>query len=140
MNLLEQFANHIEYIGAGKVARAEESGASIGATAPIEGNIFYGVMPEKPDECICVFSSDSGYGGSDSGARIQVMTRARSAKKAYTMCQGITEALMDDECEFLAGDGAQVRIEVLNSGCGLGADGKGRELFSANYTVYYCSG
>ena len=38
----------------------------------------------------------------------------------------------------MAGDGARVRVETVNSAQGLGTDTKGRELYSSNYLIYYC--
>ena len=127
LNLLEQFARHLEFLGFGAVADSSS-----------DGDIFWGLMPDKPDDCICVFSTDSGYGGSDNGARIQIMVRAKTTRKAYEWSQAIAEALVDYD-GFLAGDGAKVSIEVLNASCGLGADTKKRELYSTNLLVYYCN-
>jgi len=127
LNLIEQFALHLEFLGFGIVSDEER-----------EGNIFWGLMPEQPDECICVFSSDSGYGGSEDGARIQVMTRAKSTKAAYECSQAIAEVLVDYE-GYLNGDGARASIRVLNASAGLGADSKKRELYSSNFLVYYCN-
>lgn len=126
MNLLEQFARHIEYLGLGAVSDSE-----------VAGDIFWGLMPDQPDACVCVFSSDAGYGGSYDGARLQVTTRAKTTKAASERSQAITEALVDFD-GFLAGDGAQVSISVINSCCGIGTDAKKRELYVSNYLVYYC--
>lgn len=126
MNLLEQIARHIEFCGLGTMN-----------TDTVQGDIFWGLMPDTPDKSICVFSTDSGYGGRDDGARIQIVTRARSAKDAYLLSQAIADELAEFD-GFLAGDGAHARIEVMNASAGLGSDGKKRELYSSNYRVYYC--
>lgn len=127
MNLLEQIARHIEFCGIG-AANTDEA----------QGDIFWGLMPDSPDKCVCVFSTDSGYGGRDDGARVQIITRARSAKDAYQLSQAIVDELAEFD-GFLAGDGARARIEVMNASAGLGSDGKKRELYSSNFRVYYCN-
>ncbi len=127
MNLLEQFARHIEFCGFGTVADKETN-----------GNIFWGLMPDTPDTAICVFSTDSGYGGSENGARIQVVVRAKTTKEAYELSQAIANELAEFD-GYLAGDGADAHIRVLNASAGLGADGKKRELYSSNYLVHYCN-
>lgn len=126
MNLLEQFARHIEFLGFGKMADSET-----------DGDIFWGWMPDKPDQCVTVYSSDSSYAGSDTGARIQVMVRAKTVRAGYELSQAIAEALVDFD-GYLGGDGAHVFISVENASTGLGPDNKKRELFSSNFRVYYC--
>lgn len=106
--------------------------------AQSDGNIFWGMMPDAPDNCICVNSTDSGYGGSDSGARVQVIVRGKTTKYAYETSQAIAEELVDFD-GYLGGDGAHASIEVLNASCGLGADSKKRELYSSNFLVHYCN-
>lgn len=125
-NLLEQFARHIEFLGHGTVADEEH-----------EGDIFYGRMPDSPDHAICVFSTDSGIGGTDKPARIQVFVRDRYTKIAYELSQAIADDLHEFD-GFLAGDGAHVSIEAINSSNGIGEDDKNRELYSSNFYVYYC--
>lgn len=127
MNLIELFARHIEFCGFGTVADRET-----------DGNIFWGLMPDEPDTAICVFSTDSGYGGSEDGARIQVMVRAKTTREAYELSQAIAEELSEFD-GYLAGDGANAHIRVLNASAGLGADTKKRELYSSNYLVHYCN-
>ena len=126
MNLLEQFARHIEFLGYGTVSTSEAG-----------GDIFWGWMPDSPDECVCVFSSDSAYAGAPNGARLQVITRAKNARRAYERSQAIAEDLAEFT-GYLGGDGASVSIEVINASAGLGADTKKRELYASNYRVYYC--
>lgn len=127
MNFLEWFARHLEFCGLGTVSDKET-----------DGNIFWGTMPDQPDKAICVFSSDTSYSGSPSGARIQVMVRAKTTREAYELSQSITDELAEFY-GFLAGDGPTVSVEVLNSAQGLGAEAGGkRELYSSNYIVRYC--
>ena len=127
MNLLEQFAMHIEMLGHGKIADEKT-----------RGNIFYGRMPDDPDECICVFSNDSGIGGTDHPARIQVYVRGLQPRRAYEWSQAIANDLHAYE-GYLAGDGASVSINVINASVGLGEDGKKRQLYSSNFEVFYCN-
>ena len=126
MSIIEEVANHLEFLGFGTVS-----------TAQVDGDIFFGVMPDKPDTCICVFSTDSGYHGSPNGARIQIATRAMNDSDAYDVSQEIIEELVDF-IGFLAGDGSYVRIEVVNASQGLGADSVRRYMYSSNIVVYYC--
>ena len=126
MNLLEQIAKHLEFCGFGNVPNE---------ITP--GNIHWGKMPDQPDTCICVFSSDTGYGGSDNGARIQIYVRSKTTREAYELAQAITDELVDFD-GFLGGDGAHACIDLINSATGLGADTKKRELYSSNYLVHYC--
>lgn len=126
MNLLEQFARHIEFLGHGTVADAET-----------DGDIFWGWTPDSPDDCITVFSTDSAYAGSATGARIQMIVRGKTSKSAYERSQAIVEDLAEFE-GYLAGDGARVYVEVINASAGIGSDNRKREMYSSNFRVYYC--
>ena len=95
-------------------------------------------MPDQPDNAVCVFSTDSGYGGSDDGARVQVVVRARVTRAAYELSQRIVEDLAEFD-GYLAGDGARVQIEIINASAGLGVDEKRRDLYSSNFLVRYCN-
>lgn len=126
MLLIEQIADHLDFLGFGTLP-----------TDAASGSIFWGTMPDKPDECIAVYSSDSAYAGAENGARVQIMVRGKSVKSAYSLSQAIVEALVDFD-GFLGGDGAHVRIDVVNASAGIGTDSKKRELFSSNFRVFYC--
>lgn len=126
MNLIRDFARHIEFLGFGTLNTDDAS-----------GDIFWGWMPDTPDDCICIYSSDSAYAGAEQGARVQMMVRGRYPGDVYERSQAIVEALAEFE-GYLAGDGARVYVEVLNASAGLGADTKKRELYSSNFRVYYC--
>ena len=126
MLLIEQIADHLEFLGFGTLP-----------TNAASGSIFWGTMPDTPDECVAVYSSDSAYAGAENGARIQIMTRAKTVARAYGLSQAIVEALVDFD-GFLGGDGAHVRIDVENASAGIGTDSKKRELFSSNFRVFYC--
>ena len=127
MNLLEELAAHLEYCGFGTAASAEA-----------DGDIHWGRMPDSPDDCICVFSTDSGVGGMDSTARIQIMNRAKSTKTAYETSYAIAQEL-EDFNGFLHGDGRLVDIEIINAATGLGPDTKKREVYVTNIAVKYCN-
>ena len=126
MNLIKQFAQHIEFLGFGTVSDSERA-----------GDIFWAWMPDSPDDCVTIYSSDSAYAGADQGARVQMMVRAKTPADGYERSQAIVEALAEYE-GYLAGDGARVYIEVVNASVGLGADARKRELYSSNFRVYYC--
>lgn len=127
MNILEELANHLAFCGFGSVADAEH-----------DGDIHWARMPDEPDECTCVFSTDSGVGGPDSPGRFQIMTRSRSTRRAYELSYDIAQEL-DDFSGFLNGDGRQVHIEVINAAQGLGGDTKKREIYVTNIQVKYCN-
>lgn len=127
MNLLEELAAHLEVCGFGALATAET-----------DGNIHWARMPDSPDDCICVFSTDSGVGGADSLARFQIMNRAKSARTAYETSYAIAQEL-DDFDGFLCGDGRLVNVEVINAATGLGPDTKKREIYVTNIAVRYCA-
>lgn len=127
MNLLEELAAHLEYCGFGTAASVEA-----------DGDIHWGRMPDSPDDCICVFSTDSGVGGMDSTARIQIMNRARSTKTAYETSYAIAQEL-EDFNGFLHGDGRLVDVEIINAATGLGPDTKKREVYVTNIAVKYCN-
>lgn len=127
MNLLEEIAAHLEFCGFGTVATEEA-----------DGNITWGRMPDKPDDCITIYSNNTASAGDVDGARIQIMNRARNTKVAYETSVAIAQEL-DDFNGFLAGDGSMVRIEIVNSATGLGPDVLKRELYSTNLRVYYCN-
>lgn len=126
MNLLSQVARHLEFLGLGTVADAKTA-----------GDIFQGHMPDEPDECVCVMSTDSAYAGAPQGARVQIETRALDSNTAYERSQAIAEELADF-VGFLGGDGPDARIVVENASAGLGADAKWRHIYSTNIRVYYC--
>lgn len=128
MNFIEQIADHLEFLGIG-----------IKATDEHEGNIHWGNMPDKPDLCACVFSTDTSYPGSEKGARIQISTRGEVGnwRDPYELACRITEALVDYE-GFLSGDGPDARFDVVNSAQGMGIDDSGRHVYTSNYIVYYC--
>ena len=126
MNLLEELALHLEFCGFGVMADEER-----------DGNIFWGRMPDSPDDCVCVFSSDSSVGGAGSPARFQIMNRAQETKAAYELSYNIAQEL-DDFHGFLCGDGRQVIIEIINAASGLGPDSKKREIYVTNIAVQYC--
>lgn len=126
MLLIEQIADHLEFLGFGTLP-----------TNAASGTIFWGTMPDQPDECVAVYSSDSAYAGAEQGARVQIMTRGKTVRRAYELSQAIVEALAEFD-GFLGGDGAHVRIDVENASAGIGTDSKKRELFSSNFRVYYC--
>ena len=127
MNLLEELARHLEFCGFGTVADENT-----------DGDIHWARMPDSPDDCICIYSTDSGVGGADSPARIQIMNRARETKTAYNLSYNIAQEL-DDFNGFLNGDGRDVSIEVINAATGLGPDGKKREIYVTNIVVKYCN-
>ncbi|MCR5370840.1 MAG: minor capsid protein [Clostridium sp.] len=128
MNLIEHIADHLDFEGLGKLATIEE-----------EGNLFWGAMPDQPDLSVCVFSTDSAYGGSEEGARIQIMTRgaAGDVRTPYELSCEISEALQDFN-GYLHGDGPKVIIETLQTALGAGIDTSGRHIYSSNYKVRYC--
>lgn len=126
MNLMEELAAHLEMAGLGTVPDARR-----------DGDIHWGRMPEAPDECVCIFSTDSGTGGPDGPARFQIMNRAKTVKAAYEKSCAIADEL-DEFDGFLAGDGRKVIIEVMNAATGLGADAKKREIYVTNISVKYC--
>lgn len=66
------------------------------------------------------------------------MVRAKTTREAYELSQAIADELAEFD-GYLAGDGADAHIRVLNASAGLGADGKKRELYSSNYLVHYCN-
>ena len=127
MNLLEELARHLEFCGFGTVA--DENA---------DGDIHWARMPDSPDDCICVFSTDSGVGGPDSTARFQIMNRAKSTRTAYELSYAIAQEL-DDYSGFLNGDGHDVHIEIINAATGLGPDTKKREVYVTNIAVKYCN-
>ena len=126
MNLLEELARHLEFCGFG-----------IFADETTDGDICWARMPDAPDDCICVFSTDSGVGGPDSTARFQIMNRGHETKAAYELSYNIAQEL-DDFHGFLCGDGRQVIIEIVNAATGLGPDSKKREIYVTNIAVRYC--
>lgn len=126
MNILEWIARHIEFAGLGEMPSEDR-----------EGNLHWGHMPDSPDDSICVLSTDSSLPGSENGARIQIMVRAKTTRRAYELSQQVA-AELDDFDGFLAGDGPHAMIEALNTSAGLGADTKRRELYSSNFLVRYC--
>ena len=127
MNILEELALHLEWCGFGTAATAES-----------DGDIHWARMPDQPDDCICVFSTDSGVGGPDSSARFQIMTRSRSTRTAYETSYRIAQEL-DDFDGFLYGEGRMAQIEVINAATGLGADTLKREVYVTNIRVKYCN-
>lgn len=121
MNIVREMVLHLEYLGHGEKDR----------------NLFWGTMPTTPDTAVCVYSSDSGYAGSPDGARLQIITRAKSDKTAYELSQAIAEDLAEFD-GYLYGDGAQASIDITNASIGLGNDDNKRPMYSTNIVVRYC--
>ena len=128
MNLIEMIAKHLEFCEIGVYASQEEP-----------GDIFFGHMPDEPDNAVCVFSSNSGVAGSDAAARVQIMTRGPvgDVRTPYERACAITGEL-DGFSGYLCGDGPYARFDTVNSAQGMGMDDRGRELYTSNYTVAYC--
>lgn len=126
MNLLKQIAEQLACCGLGRTAGEEQ-------------DIFWARMPDVPDTCICVLSGDSAVSGSDRGAQIRILNRGRQPGEAYETACAIAEA-MDGFRGFLAGDGADARIDVTAAAAGMGEDARKRELYSTEMTVHYCAG
>ena len=126
MNLLEQFARHLEFLGLGRVS-----------TRDSPGNIFYGTMPPEPERAICVFATDASYPGSIEGARLQVVVRGKNDRDAFETCHEIA-CEMDLFNGFLAGGLARAIIFVLNGAHGIGTDERKRVLYACNLRVRYC--
>lgn len=129
MNFIEQIADHLEFVGIGTCATDES-----------EGNIHWGNLPDSPDECACVFSTDTSYPGSDKGARIQITTRGKVGdwRTPYELACRITDELAEFS-GFLSGDGPQARFDVVDSAHGMGLDDSGRHVYTSNYIVFYCN-
>jgi len=126
MNLIEQIARQLELFGFGTAADNET-----------DGNIHWGRMPDKPDNCICVYSTNAAVPGDKDGARIQIMNRAKSPREAFETSANIA-AELDGWRGFLGGDGSEAFITITNSAQGLGPDTMMREIYVSNIRVTYC--
>ena len=127
MYVIEELAEHLEWCGFGTLATAEK-----------DGDIHWGRMPDSPDDCIAVFSTDSGTGGPNVTARAQIMVRAKQAKRAYELSYDIAQEL-EDFNGYLYGSGPGAVIEVINAATGLGPDTKMREIYVTNVAIRYCN-
>ena len=124
MTLLEEIARHLAFLGFGEVADRE-----------MDGNIFLGRLPERDGLTLAVLAADAGVAGRS--ARIQLIARSEKELEAFTVCQGMAEALADFE-GYLMGYGRRVSVRVQNGAHGLGADDRRRSLYACNLTVRYC--
>lgn len=120
MNLLKEIARHLEFCGFGGM----------------DETVFWGRMPDVPDSCIGVLSSNSAFPGAAEGARLQIVNRAETPEEAYETAFALGCELADFS-GFLAGDGPMAKITVLTAAQGLGGDGKKRELYAAEIRVLY---
>lgn len=127
MNVIKEMAEHLEWLGFGTCA-----------TSDSDGDIHWGRMPDSPDKCVTVFSTDSGTGGPNSTARMQIMVRSKRLSEAYQLAYDIAQEL-EDYNGYLHGDGAGAAIEVINAATGLGPDTKKREIYVTNIAVRYCN-
>jgi hypothetical protein len=127
MYVIEELAEHLEWCGFGTLATADQ-----------DGDIHWGRMPDSPDDCVTVFSTDSGTGGPNATARAQIMVRAKQAKRAYELSYDIAQEL-EDFNGYLHGNGPGAVIEVINAATGLGADTKKREIYVTNVAIRYCN-
>ncbi len=118
MNLLKQVAAQLAFMGFGR----------------LDGEIFWGRMPDAPDGCVGVFSLDSGVAGGS--ARVQVLIRDAGDGAAYEKACRIAQAL-DGFRGFLGGDGAEAKITVAGAAAGQGEDGRLRALYSVELDVMY---
>lgn len=128
MNLIEHIADHLDFEGIGTLATLHE-----------EGNLYWGEMPDMPDLAVSVNSTDSSYGGSEEGARIQIICRGAvgDVRAPYELSCRITDVL-EGFNGYLHGDGPQVIIKTLQTALGVGKDTRGRHLYTSNYRVWYC--
>ena len=128
MNILESVCDHLDFLGLG-IMNTDEA----------EGNLFWGILPDSPDRALAVMSTDSAYGGSAAGARIQIFTRGPvgEIRVPYEWAVDVCHAL-EGFHGFLHGDGPYVRIEPVSIAQGAGADTSGRYLYVSNYRIFYC--
>ncbi len=124
MNLLEEWARHLAFLGFGTVAGPEEDGC-----------IFYGRLPEREGLTVCVMAADAGSPGSP--ARLQVMVRADSDREAFETCDRIARETDGFE-GYLMGWGRRASVRVLNGAHGLGADARRRALYACSLQVRCC--
>jgi len=128
MNILEELCSHLDFLNLGFMNTDEE-----------EGNLFWGILPEMPDRALSVMSTDSAYGGSAEGARLQIFTRGMpgDVRTPYEWALDVCRQL-ENFHGFLHGDGPYVRIEAVSVAQGCGTDTRGRHLYVSNYRVFYC--
>lgn len=128
MNILEEVCSHLDFLNLGFMNTDEEA-----------GDLFWGNLPDEPDKALAVMSTDSAFGGSSVGARLQIFTRGRAGdiRTPYEWAVAVCEQL-EDYRGFLHGDGPYVRIEAVSVAQGCGTDTRGRHLYVSNYRVYYC--
>ena len=119
VNLLKEVACHLEFCGLGRV----------------DGDIFWGRMPDGPEDCVGVFAANGGLPGAETAARVQILARARETGGAYARACRIAEAL-DGFNGFLHGGGAAAKIEAAGAS-GRGEDEKKREMYMVEIRVKY---
>ena len=124
--ILEDMTRHLAFLGLGTIPDMIN-----------DGDLFYGLMPEKPDQAVCLMASDAAMPGAQEGARLQLIVRALTVREATQRMQWILDRL-DGFDGFLAGDGPKALIRVESGAHGLGVDDKRRPLYSANLRVWYC--
>lgn len=116
-----------------------ESGHGTWPEAGRQGDVFYGMMPPKPDACLCVYAVDASVPGSENGARVQIVLRGPPGvtDPPLTLGMAVAEEL-DGWKGFLCGDGHYVKIAVENGPADIGPDENSRQMYSVNLRVRYC--
>ena len=128
MNLLEHIGDHLDFAGLG-ILNTDKSA----------GNIYWGRMPDAPDEALAVMAVNSGVPGSAEGARIQIFTRGKAGdvRTPYEWALHISDALHEFR-GFLHGDGPRAEITVMKGAEGEGIDSSGRHYVVLTLRVRYC--
>lgn len=121
MNIAWLMARHLEFLGFGT----------------LDKDLFWGWTPDKPNTAVCIYCHDAGAPGGDRPARLQIITRAPSPAASFDLSERIAESL-DEYSGYLAGDGCNANVYVVNSSVGIGDDNLHRSVYSTNITVSYC--
>lgn len=124
MNLLEEMAWHLAFLGFGEVATRER-----------DGNIFFGRLPEHEGLTVAVLAGDGG--GPGRPAQLEIAVRAASDRAAFEACQGVAEACGEFD-GYLMGDGRRASLRLKSGAHGLGADERRRPVYACALEARVC--
>ena len=100
-------------------------------------NIFKGILPDKPDKCICVKLYDSGISDLAWNGEypiFQVAVRAKTYDEADSTAQAIYKAL-HGICEQTINSKRYLLIQAIRVPMYLSDDAFTRKIFTTNFSV-----
>ena len=111
----------------------EDSSSGLGLSFGV--NMFIGSMPNKPDNCICIYDypgeSQDLFGYEKPS--VQVLVRNKNYETAWNLCKDIKYFLHDGFNNFIINQTRYIRIYSISDALPLGMDESNRYKMSINF-------